>query len=253
MGMCTLKLSNVSLGTSNVDLDCDAESRKFANKHLPSSGNDSFVSSIMDLSKPPNVIFKSYPNFSRSKITTKVCKPTAIKSQSDQEYSDSKITTEASESKADICQSYLDYPESTITIEVSESSADICQSYLDDDCKIHSLSLSSSMVSFVGGEIWGYDGTNKKVTNRTAFGAVVLDAQIDHGANPNMKFLGDRTSLMVAVLASDYNLTKKLVERGADINYKNKLGETALGFAIELKDKKILNYLRLKGAVEVKK
>jgi len=234
MGGCALNGSNVCLDTTIVDLDSDVGRRKNTDKYLPSSGRNSFVSSSMDVSKPPTVSHQSNFDSSGPKNITKGCKPPVFIKQSDQECSESKITTEASQSTADIRQSDNDYPESKIP------------------------SISSSMESFETAEIWCFnphenvrgDGLKEKVRDRAAFVAEVLDAFSDHGANPNMKTHGDRTALMVAVMDNNYNLTKKLVERGADINYKNKRGETALGFAVGLKDKKILNYLR-KAAVEL--
>jgi len=234
MGGCALNASNVCLDAKIVDQDSDVGRRKNTDKYLPSSGRNSFVSSSMGVSKQLTVSHKSNFDHSGPKNITKGRKPPDIIKQSDQECSESKITTEASQSTADISQSYLDHSKSKIP------------------------SISSSMESIETAEIWCFnphenvrgDGLKEIVTDRTALNAGVLDAFFDLGANPNIKTHGDRTGLMVAVMANNYNLTKTLVEKGVDINYMNMLGETALGFAVGLKDKKILNYLR-KAAVEL--
>jgi len=237
MGGCALSASNVCLDAKIVDQDSDVVRRKITDKYIPSSGRNSFVSSSMDVSKQFTASHRSNFDYSGPKNKTKGCKPPDIIIQSDQECSESKITTEASQSTADISQSDFDHTKSKIP------------------------SISSSVESLESAEIWCLnphenvrgDGLKEIVTDRTAFNAGAIDAFLDLGADPNMKTIGDRTYLMNAVMANNYNLTKKLVESGADINYENMLGETALGFAVGLKDKKISDYLRLKGAVELSK
>jgi len=102
------------------------------------------------------------------------------------------------------------------------------------------------------GNFISYDGLNKRPVKRDDIGMHILEAQIHFGADPNeMCTHGDRTCLMFAVLANDFSFTKKLVEKGVDINKTNWFGETALGLATEMQNDEIVNYLRSKGAADV--
>jgi len=120
-------------------------------------------------------------------------------------------------------------------------------------CSSHN-SFNSSILSetFDSGNVLSYDGLNMRAENRDDIGMDILKAKIHFGANPNeMCTHGDRTCLMFAVLANDFNFTKKLVESGVDVNRTNSLGETALSLAIEMQNSKLTNYLRSKGAADV--
>jgi len=102
------------------------------------------------------------------------------------------------------------------------------------------------------GNLISYDGLNNRPVKRDDIGMHILKAQIHFGADPNeMCTHGDRTCLMCAVLANDFSYTKKLVEKGVDINKTNCFGETALGLAIDMQNDEIVNYLRSKGAADV--
>jgi len=101
------------------------------------------------------------------------------------------------------------------------------------------------------GEIFSFDGTNKRVVNRYEIGLEMLKAQIHHGADPKvLKTHGERSCLMFAVLAEDFGFIKELLELGVDVNQKNRVGETALSLANELQRDDIAMYLRRKGAIE---
>jgi len=79
----------------------------------------------------------------------------------------------------------------------------------------------------------------------------MLKAQIQCGADPKrLRTHGNRTALMFSVLAEDLSFTKELVELGVDLNESSDLGETALSLALEGQNEDIVNYLRLKGAVD---
>jgi len=80
----------------------------------------------------------------------------------------------------------------------------------------------------------------------------MLKAQIEHGADPKtLSTHGERSCLMFAVLAEDFNFIKQLVELGVDVNQTSSLGETALSLANELQRDDITGYLLEKGAVEM--
>jgi hypothetical protein len=101
-------------------------------------------------------------------------------------------------------------------------------------------------------DLRSFDGLDRRVTNRYDIGLEILKAQIQHGADPKVIHThGDRSCLMFAVLANDIRFIKQLVEFGVDVNQTNRLGETALGFAIEFERDDIVDYLRSKGAARV--
>jgi len=118
-----------------------------------------------------------------------------------------------------------------------------------------SLSSSTSSPnsdSFDSGNLLSFDGLNKRTTNRYDIGLEILKSKIHLGADPKtLTTHGDRTSLMFSVMANDFSFTKQLVELGVDVNGTNRLGETALGLAIEFKREEIAKYLRAHGATEV--
>jgi hypothetical protein len=129
--------------------------------------------------------------------------------------------------------------------------AQFCISLSEIESKVSSSDSFPSTDSFEPLTLFSFDGLNKRVSNRLYLGLEIIKAKIDNGANPkDMTTHGDRTCLMLAVLANDYRLTKKLVKLGADVNKKSQFGETALGFATEFKRPKIAKYLRSEGAVE---
>jgi len=97
----------------------------------------------------------------------------------------------------------------------------------------------------------GFDGLNKRYTNRYDIGLQMLKAMIHDGVDPKgLVTHGDRTCLMFTVLAEDFDFVKKLVKLGVDVNKTNSRGETALGLANELHNEDIVNYLRKHGAFE---
>jgi len=113
-----------------------------------------------------------------------------------------------------------------------------------------SLTSSSSYWRNIG-DIMSFDGVNKRICNRYDIGLGMLKAQIQHGADPKaLTTHGDRSCLMFAVLAEDFNFVKQLVELGVDVNKTNRFGESALSLALGLKREDIASYLRLSGAVE---
>jgi len=124
----------------------------------------------------------------------------------------------------------------------------------DTTCCAASESFTSSVESYTlsdsnSAEFVSFDGLNERATCRNDIGLEILKAKIHFGADPQrMTTHGDRSCLMFAVIANDYNFTKDLVEQGVDVNKRTRIGETALGLAIELKRDKIASFLRLKGA-----
>jgi len=111
-------------------------------------------------------------------------------------------------------------------------------------------SPSSSCLDFE--DALSFDGLNKKVCNRHDIGLSMLKAMISNGADAKvLKTHGDRSCLMFAVLAKDFDFIKKLVQLGVDVNESNKFGETALSFADKFQTDDIAKYLRAQGAVEV--
>jgi len=99
-------------------------------------------------------------------------------------------------------------------------------------------------------DILSYDGINKRFCNRNDIGLGMLQAQIKCGVDPNVWTThGDRSCLMCAVLAEDFNFIKQLIELGVDVNKTNHFGETALSLAVGLKREDIASYLRRNGAV----
>jgi len=112
-----------------------------------------------------------------------------------------------------------------------------------------SVNSSTLSDSFDLADLLSFDGINKRATNRNDIGLEILKAKIHCGADPHGMYThGERSCLMFAVIANDYDFTKNLVEQGVDVNKRTRLGETALGLATELKRDKIANFLRLKGA-----
>jgi len=100
--------------------------------------------------------------------------------------------------------------------------------------------------------IISFDGFNKRICNRYEIGLAMLKAQIQHGADPKVLAThGERSCLMFAVLAQDFDFVKKLVELGVDVNQRNNFGETALRFANEIHRDDISRYLRTQGAIDV--
>jgi len=96
-----------------------------------------------------------------------------------------------------------------------------------------------------------FDVSSKRATNRYEIGLEMLKAMINEGADPKeLVTHGDRTCLMFSVLAGDFDFVKKLVELGVSVTKTNSQGETALGFANELKRYDIARYLRQHGALE---
>jgi len=118
--------------------------------------------------------------------------------------------------------------------------------------KSQSTSFSSTLTdSFDPDNLLSFDGLNKRVTNRNHIGLEILKAKIHHGADPkSLSTHGGRTCLMFSVIANDFSFTKMLVELGVDVNYRTRLGETALGLATELQREEITKYLRTKGATK---
>jgi len=112
-----------------------------------------------------------------------------------------------------------------------------------------SVNSSTYSDSFDPKGLLSYDGLNKRATNRNDIGLEILKAKIELGADPKgLTTHGDRSCLMFAVIANDYNFTKKLVELGVDVNKMNRFGETALGLAMQLQRDKIASYLCSEGA-----
>jgi len=108
-------------------------------------------------------------------------------------------------------------------------------------------SLSSYWRDF---DVMSYDGINKRISDRNDIGLRMLKAQIHCGADPKVWTThGDRSCLMFAVLAEDFNFIKELIELGVDVNKTNHFGETALTLAVGLKREDIASYLRSNGAV----
>jgi len=102
-------------------------------------------------------------------------------------------------------------------------------------------------------DIMSYDGINKRISDRNDIGLRMLKAQIQCGADPKVWTThGDRSCLMFAVLAEDFNFIKELIELGVDVNKTNHYGETALTLAVGIKREDIASYLRSNGAVEGK-
>jgi len=100
-------------------------------------------------------------------------------------------------------------------------------------------------------DIVSYDGINKRICNRYDIGLRMVKAQIQCGADPKVLTThGDRSCLMFAVLAEDFNFVKQLVGRGVDVNATSRFGETALTLALGLEREDISCYLRKNGAVE---
>lgn len=117
------------------------------------------------------------------------------------------------------------------------------------ECSTYSVKSSTWSDSFTSADLVSFDGRNKRVINRNDLGLEVIKATIHFGADPQgMSTHGERSCLMVAVIGNDYELTKKLVKLGVDVNKRTRIGETALGLAIELKRDKIASFLRLNGA-----
>jgi len=115
-----------------------------------------------------------------------------------------------------------------------------------------SIFFSQTSESFEGADLRSFDGVNSRTTNRYEIGLSMLKAQIHHGADPKcLSTHGERSTLMFAVLAEDFNFIKQLVELGVDVNQTNSLGETALSLANELQRDDITGYLLEKGAVEM--
>jgi len=99
-------------------------------------------------------------------------------------------------------------------------------------------------------DVLSYDGINKRISNRNDIGLRMLKAQIQCGADPKAWTThGDRSCLMFAVLAEDFNFIKQLIELGVDVNKINRFGETALALAVGLEREDIASYLRSNGAV----
>jgi hypothetical protein len=121
------------------------------------------------------------------------------------------------------------------------------------ESEISTSTSTCSSDSFDTEDFQSFDGLSKRTSNRSNIGLQMLKAQIHYGADPkSLSTHGDRTCLMFAVLANDYDFTKELVELGVDVNKANRLGETALGLAIELQRVDIADYLRSKGATVAK-
>jgi len=96
-----------------------------------------------------------------------------------------------------------------------------------------------------------FDVCSRRTTSRYEIGLEMLKAMINEGADPkDLVTHGDRTCLMFAVLAEDFDFVKKLVELGVSVTKTNSRGETALDFANELKRYDIARYLRKHGALE---
>jgi hypothetical protein len=111
---------------------------------------------------------------------------------------------------------------------------------------------TESESSSLNSSLFSYDGLNTRANNRYDIGLEILKAEISLGADPkDLCTHGDRSCLMFAVLANDFSFVKHLVELGVNVNQTNGLGETALGFAIELQRYDMAKYLRSKGAADV--
>jgi len=71
----------------------------------------------------------------------------------------------------------------------------------------------------------------------------------DYGANVNARDENGQTPLYYA--AGNLPIVKELIERNADINARNRFGNTALGVAMHFeKDPEMINYLISKGGIE---
>jgi len=102
-------------------------------------------------------------------------------------------------------------------------------------------------------EIISFDGANTRAANRYEFVVNQIKAQMHYGMNPNVFTThGDRSCLMVAVLAGDFRFVKQLVEMGVNVNKRSQIGETALSLAKDQKRNDIANFLRSNGATEIK-
>jgi len=142
------------------------------------------------------------------------------------------------------------------------SMTDVCLKLTFGDSRSQTFTTSESLPaisslasqaseSFQIEDLRSYDGVNMRSTDRYEIGICMLKAQIHHGADPKTLVThGERSCLMFAVLAQDFNFVKQLVELGVDVNQTNARGETALSLANELQRDDIISYLRSKGAVE---
>ena len=71
---------------------------------------------------------------------------------------------------------------------------------------------------------------------------------IDSGADVKIKADSDWTALMFAAMRGDVESVKNLVDAKADVNSKNKNGETPLQRATALEYKEIITILKKAGA-----
>ena len=76
----------------------------------------------------------------------------------------------------------------------------------------------------------------------------VVDAIINKGANMNLKNKDGNTALCQAVLVGNESCVKLLVKASADLNVEGEFGQTALDFAVSKKYRGCGQYLRSAGA-----
>ncbi len=75
--------------------------------------------------------------------------------------------------------------------------------------------------------------------------------KVGNGANVNFTDAAGRSALMFAAVNSDSAMVEFLIKNGADVNAKDQEGWTALSFAEELHYPVISGILRQHGAVDV--
>jgi ankyrin repeat protein len=76
----------------------------------------------------------------------------------------------------------------------------------------------------------------------------LLKTLIDQGADVNAKNKEGETALMVASLEGRLDVAKLLVEKGADVNAKDSVGANALHYAAMGGSLDVIKYLVMKGA-----
>jgi len=137
---------------------------------------------------------------------------------------------------------------------LTDKSGNVSTSSLDSygvftDSGINSKdSIKSTAVSITDFSCRGWEDI---VSRRTEceIGLQWAKTMINCGTDPkSLVSDGDRSCLICAVLANDFDFVKKVVKLGINVNKTNSLGETALDFANELNRNNISSYLREHGA-----
>ena len=109
------------------------------------------------------------------------------------------------------------------------------------DTRLEMLKLLIKRGANVNGNNMGFTPLHNAVKNENALGVIIL---IEAGADVNFQDMQGATALMGAAVNGMLGTVVGLVDAGADANYKDERGLTAFNYAVSYREKDCAKYLR---------